>query len=145
MADRLNGRRPRRRVMSNMNVVPYIDVMLVLLVIFMVAAPMINPGVVALPSVGADTKPVTAPIEVTLTKDETLTVQNRANGTPEMAMTLDQLGEYILQQQIENPDQAVVIAADKDIRYEAVLQVMDALQQKQIKRVGLLVQPAPSR
>ena len=130
--------------MSSINVVPYIDVMLVLLVIFMVTAPLVNPGVVELPSVGAETKPVTAPIEVTLMRDETLSVTNREDGSQGVVMSREQLSRYLLEQQRRNPDQAVVIAADKDIRYELVLQLMDILQQQHIKRVGLLVQPVPS-
>ena len=110
----------------------------------MVTATLVNPGVVELPSVGASVQPPTAPIEVTLQRNETLSVKNRADGGREATMPLDQLTQYLRDQQAKYPDQAVVIAADKDIRYEAVLKLMDVLQQQHIKKVGLLVQPIPS-
>lgn len=132
----------RRRAISNINVVPYIDVMLVLLVIFMVTAPLVNPGVVELPSVGTETKAVILPIEVTILQDETLQVRNRADNEMPVTMSREQLSAYLQKQQAQHPEQAVVIAADKNIRYDAVMQLMDILQQQQIKRVGLLVQPA---
>jgi len=141
MAGAIHGRR-KRRAISNINVVPYIDVMLVLLVIFMVTAPLVNPGVVELPSVGAETKVVIAPIELTLMLDETIQVNNRADNAKSVTMSREQLSAYLREQQSRYPQQAVVIAADKNIRYEAVIQLMDILQQQQIKRVGLLVQPA---
>ena len=59
-------RRSSRRLMNQINVVPYIDVMLVLLVIFMVTAPLVNPGQVDLPSVGKASQPAIAPMEVSI-------------------------------------------------------------------------------
>lgn len=138
------SKRKNRRVMNDINVVPYIDVMLVLLVIFMVTAPMISPSVIDLPSVGGTTTAQQVePIQVILAKDESLSIEDKARHVSQ-PMSLEALSAYLQKAQRENPNQAVVIAADKDIRYEAVMQVMDHLQRQQIKKVGLLVQPQAS-
>ncbi len=134
-------RRTNRRLMNQINVVPYIDVMLVLLVIFMVTAPLINPGQVELPSVGKTSNPPVAPLEVSIHTDQTLWLRDRALGSDERKVTRNDLLAAIRQKQSKNPEQAVVIAADKDVRYEAVLEVMDMLQQNQVKKVGLLAKP----
>jgi biopolymer transport protein TolR len=134
-------RRGHRRLMNQINVVPYIDVMLVLLVIFMVTAPLINPGQVELPSMGKTSNPAVAPLEVSVRTDRTLWLQDRAGGGNERKVSYDELVAAIQQKQDKNPEQAVVIAADKDVRYEAVLEVMDTLQKNQVKKVGLLAKP----
>ena len=74
-------RRPRKAI-NQINVVPYIDVMLVLLVIFMVTAPLVNPGTVDLPSIGEAPKVPVQPLEVTLKTDKTLLLQDREQGAP---------------------------------------------------------------
>ena len=134
-------KRSNRRLMNQINVVPYIDVMLVLLVIFMVTAPLINPGQVELPSIGKTSNPPVAPVEVSIRTDQTLWVRDRAAGGSERKVSRNELIAAIKQKQAKNPEQAVVIAADKDVRYEAVLDVMDMLQQNQVKKVGLMVKP----
>jgi biopolymer transport protein TolR len=134
-------RRGGRRLMNQINVVPYIDVMLVLLVIFMVTAPMINPGQVELPSIGKTSNPPVAPLEVAIHTDQSLWLRDRAVGTDERKVSRNELITAIRQKQSKNPDQAVVISADKDVRYEAVLDVMDMLQQNQVGKVGLLAKP----
>ena len=132
-----------RKLMNQINVVPYIDVMLVLLVIFMVTAPLVNPGVVDLPSVGKSSQPPAAPLEVLIRADATLLLRERDKGSnEERRVSNAQLVEALKQRQSRNPDQPVVIAADKEVRYEAVLKVMDELQRAGIRRVGLLVKPA---
>jgi biopolymer transport protein TolR len=133
--------RGSRRLMNEINVVPYIDVMLVLLVIFMVTAPLINPGQVELPSVGKASNPPVAPMEVSIHTDQTLSLRDRSTTTDERKVSREQLLAAVRQKQAKNPEQAVVIGADKDVRYEAVLDVMDMLQQNQVKKVGLLVKP----
>ena len=134
--------RGKRRAMAQMNVVPYIDVMLVLLVIFMVTAPMVNPGVVDLPSVGKSSQPPVAPLEVMIRADASLLLRDRAKGaTEERRVSNAELVATLRESQARTPDQPVVIAADKDVRYEAVLKVMDELQRANIRRVGLLVKP----
>ncbi|MGV0952887.1 MAG: protein TolR [Fluviibacter sp.] len=133
--------RNRRKLKNEINVVPYIDVMLVLLVIFMVTAPMMPPGNIDLPTVGQAATPPAAPIEVSVHEDQSLSIVNRGDKSPEQKVTLDQLTDQLLSLQKGNPDTPVLIAGAKTVPYEAVLQVMDQLQKAQIKRVGLLVSP----
>jgi biopolymer transport protein TolR len=137
----VSRRRRSRRMMSQINVVPYIDVMLVLLVIFMVTAPLTNPGQIELPSVGqALTTPV-APVEVTIRADRSLSVRDPRRNGAEREVSRDELVEVLRALQQSAPDRPVVIAADRAVRYEAVLEVMDLLQQNQVRRVGLLARP----
>ena len=132
-----------RRLMNEINIVPYVDVMLVLLVIFMVTAPLVNPGVIDLPSVGKSSLPPAAPLEVIVRRDSSLMLRERDKGrADERAVSSAQLVAALQERQKKSPDQPVVISADKDVRYEAVLKVMDELQRHNIHRVGLLVKPA---
>jgi biopolymer transport protein TolR len=133
-------RRSSMRQMSDINVVPYIDVMLVLLVIFMITAPLMNPGQIDLPSVGKSLAPPVAPLEVIIKKDTTLALNDRSKKSQEQRVTHDELIALLKQKQAQNADQPVVISADKDVRYEEVIRIMDLLQQQQIKKVGLLAQ-----
>ncbi|MBK8325005.1 MAG: protein TolR [Betaproteobacteria bacterium] len=132
----------RRRAMAEINVVPYIDVMLVLLIIFMVAAPLINPGQIDLPQVGSKLDPAVAPMEVRVRANGDLAVVDRSKSADEMRVNRVRLLEIVRAAQQAHPNQAVVIAGDKAVRYEEVLKVMDLLQQGQVKRVGLLARPA---
>ena len=136
-----------RKLMNQINVVPYVDVMLVLLVIFMVTAPLVSPGVIDLPSVGKSAVPPATPLEVVIRADTSLMLRERAPGRDtgqslERNVSNAQLVAVLREKQAKNPDQPVVIAADKDVRYEAVLKVMDELQRNNVRRVGLLVKPA---
>jgi biopolymer transport protein TolR len=115
--------------------------MLVLLVIFMVTAPLMNPGQVELPSVGKSAQPPVAPLEVIVRADRSLAFRDRERSAEERNVGRDELLRLIRDRQQKNPEQAVVISADKNVRYEAVMDVMDALQRTQVKRIGLLVQP----
>jgi biopolymer transport protein TolR len=130
-------RRTKHPPMSQINVVPYIDVMLVLLVIFMITAPMLNPGQIDLPSVGKSSAAAIAPIEVMIKKDTTLAIRDHSRGGVEFPVSHDELIAFLKQKQEKNTDQAVVISADKNVRYEEVINVMDMLQQQQVKKVGL--------
>ncbi len=137
--------RRSRRLMNEINVVPYIDVMLVLLVIFMVTAPLVPPGVIDLPSVGKSSQAPAAPLEVIIKEDASIVVRDRdAKGAvqEERRIGKGDLAQIIKLKQSKNPDQPVVISADKSVRYEAVLEVMDELQKQAVKRVGLSVKPA---
>ena len=134
----------RRRAMHEINVVPYIDVMLVLLIIFMVAAPLIQPGQIDLPSVGQKLNPAVAPLEVRVRATGEIAVVDRAKSPDEIIVRRERLLELVKRAQAEHPEQAVVIAGDRAVRYEEVLKVLDLLQQSQVKRVGLLARPAPS-
>ena len=124
----------KRRLMNNINVVPYIDVMLVLLIIFMVTAPMINPGVVDLPKVGQELKQQNTPIFVSVKKNGDVEIEGKQYKPDEMLAHLAKTVE-------KNPEQSVVIAADKKTTYEKVIGVMDLLKQNKIHKVGLLLQP----
>ena len=130
-------RRIRHQPMSQINVVPYIDVMLVLLVIFMITAPMMNPGQIDLPSVGKASTPAASPVEVIIRKDTTLALRDHNQGGREYPISREELVTLLKQKQAGHPDQAVVISADKSVRYEEVITVMDLLQQQQIKKIGL--------
>jgi biopolymer transport protein TolR len=134
-------KRTKHRLMNQINVVPYIDVMLVLLVIFMVTAPLVNPGQIELPQVGKTTSPPVQPMEVSIHSDRSLWLRDRARGGQEKAVSRNELLQEIKAKQARNADQAVVISADKDVKYEAVLDVMDMLQDNQVKKVGLLAKP----
>ena len=134
-------RRGGRRLMNQINVVPYIDVMLVLLVIFMVTAPMIQVGSVDLPTVGKASRPPVQPLEIIVKGDASLALRDRAKGSAEHPVTRAELVSYVKDAQARNPQQAVVIAGDKKVRYEAVLAGMDELQKQQEAKIGLLVQP----
>jgi biopolymer transport protein TolR len=136
----IERRRPRR-LMNQINVVPYIDVMLVLLVIFMITAPLINAGQIDLPQIGKALAPPVAPLEVGIKVNKTLLLRDRSTSPSERVVSQEELIQAIKAKQSKNPDQAVVIAADKNVRYEEVLKVMDVLQQNQVKKIGLLVKP----
>lgn len=134
--------RRTRKAVNQINVVPYIDVMLVLLVIFMVTAPFINPAQVELPSMGKSAAAPSAPLEVVVREDGGLLLRDRdANEAGEPVAEPD-LAAAVRARQQARPGQAVVISADKGVRYEKVMQVMDTLQSLGVARVGLLVKPA---
>lgn len=130
--------RSRNRLINQINVVPYIDVMLVLLVIFMVTAPMMNPAQVDLPQVGQSSAPSVAPLEVIIRRDGALAWRDHAQNGQESTIVLGDLVALLKTRQAQQTELAVVISADKNVRYEEVINVMDTLQQQHIKKVGLL-------
>ena len=115
-------RRPRKSI-NQINVVPYIDVMLVLLVIFMITAPLITPGEITLPSVGSVLTTPVAPMQIQIKRDATLMLKE-GTASP-VRVSRDELISRIQARQKQSPEQAVVIAADSDVRYEAVVAVLD--------------------
>jgi biopolymer transport protein TolR len=133
-------RRPRKSI-NQINVVPYIDVMLVLLVIFMVTAPLVTPGEIELPSVGSRLVAPAQPLEVTLRSDRSLWLRDQQAGGPAVQLSRDDLIARIRDKQARLPDQPVVIAADKASRYEDVLAILDLLQRSGARKVGLLARP----
>ena len=136
--------RRRRKAIAEINVVPYIDVMLVLLIIFMVTSPLIPPGQIDLPSVGQSLNPTVAPLEVRIGRDSKIILVDRQQGGREQIVKPENLLATVRTIQANHPEQAVVISADKSLKYEEVLRVLDTLQKGQIKRVGLLAKPASS-
>lgn len=127
--------------MNQINVVPYIDVMLVLLVIFMITAPLMNPGVIELPSITKSSLPPLRPMEVTIRKTGELSFVDRNISKAERVVSTNQLIQIIQNKQKNNPTQPVVISADKKVRYGKVLEIMDMLQNNRVQRVGLLAVP----
>ena len=131
-----------RRAMNDINMVPFIDVMLVLLIIFMVTAPLISPSVIDVPSVG---KASTAPdqvIQVEITKEERITLKSTGSVEKTLNTTLTGLAHDVRELQGESSQGPVIITADRSIKYETVVKAMDTLQRAGIQRVGLAVQLA---
>jgi biopolymer transport protein TolR len=131
-----------RRAMADINVVPYIDVMLVLLVIFMVTAPLVSPSIINLPTVGnAQPQEQQPPVVINIKADGSLTIRYKddAGSSQEQRMTKADLNTFVLNRQESHPDQPVVIAADKTVKYENVMNVMSDMKARGVKRVGLLV------
>ena len=137
------SRRKGHRLMSQINVVPYIDVMLVLLVIFMVTAPLITTTVIDLPSISRNSTPPAAPIEIIIKDENLIYVRDRERGQAERKVALDDLVKVLRAKQKDKPDQPIVIAAAKDLPYGKVVEIMDLLQRNQIDKVGLLAKPNP--
>jgi len=134
MASRGGG---RRRTINEINMVPFIDVMLVLLIIFMVTAPMLTPSAINVPSVGKGAKPPKAFGQVIIQKDGTLQLKT---GDGERPITLQGLGAAAKTwQATQPPDTPILISADKTVTYETVVKAMDALQRAGVQRVGLAV------
>ena len=133
-----------RRTISEPNMVPFIDVMLVLLIIFMVTAPLISPSMVDLPSVGKASKQPDVVVQVVVGKDEKLELRGQDKTT---RVTLATLAGAVRRAQTRTDggpaaNAAVVISADKSVKYENVVKVMDTLQRAGIERIGLSVQLA---
>ena len=135
--------RRQARPLSQINVVPYIDVVLVLLVIFMVTAPMITPGIIDLPSVGRVNNAPTQPMEVQIAASGKISVIDHNISGATIAVTRDELAAFVKNKQLNKPDQPVIITADKEIKYDLVLQTMDLLQRNRVDTVGLLAIPKP--
>ncbi|HEY2929302.1 protein TolR [Piscinibacter sp.] len=127
----------RRRTINEINMVPFIDVMLVLLIIFMVTAPLITTGLVDLPSVGKSRQRPEHVIELVVAADESLRL--RVDGKDAQSVPLRSVATRVREAQAGNADTPVVISADRAVKYEAVVKVMDTLQRAGVQRVGLSV------
>ena len=128
-----------RRTINEINMVPFIDVMLVLLIIFMVTAPLITPSVINLPTVGKGTKQPDQIIQIVIGKNESIEMKIKEKSS---SLGLTDLAAAVKQAQSAASNSAVVISADKNIKYETVVKVMDTLQRAGIQRIGLSVQLA---
>ena len=128
-----------RRTINEINMVPFIDVMLVLLIIFMVTAPLITPSMIDLPSIGKAAKQPDQVIQIVIDKNEALVLKLKDKSS---ALTLQTIVAAVKQAQSGASNPAVVISADRNIKYEAVVKLMDTLQRAGIARVGLSVQLA---
>ena len=137
-----SARRGKRRVIAEMNVVPYIDVMLVLLVIFMVTAPMMQTGVqIDLPDANASTLESNGsegPLFISLTEAGEITLENGSEVFSELSeseLTAQLSG------QLEKSKRPVYIRADSNVAYREIMRVMVAAQQAGAKNIGLMAQP----
>ena len=138
----INSRGRGRRTISEINMVPFIDVMLVLLIIFMVTAPLITPSMIALPKVGKAAAQPQSPIQIMIGKDEAIQIKVKTDSVPSNVVAV---AEDIVKLEPKVKAAAadavpVVISADKSIKYETVVKVMDNLQKAGVSRVGLSVQ-----
>jgi biopolymer transport protein TolR len=131
-----------RRTINEINMVPFIDVMLVLLIIFMVTAPLIAPSVIDLPSMGKANKQPDRVIQVSISKSGKIELKADANAEPVKGIAVDNIANLVTKAQKGDAKSAVVISADKAVKYENVVEVMDKLQRAGVQRVGLSVQLA---
>ena len=131
------SRSRHRRTISEINMVPFIDVMLVLLIIFMVSAPLITTGLVDLPSVGKARQQPAHVIKIVVRADDALSIGVDAEDPQPIA--LKGLAAKVKGVQAGDDSMPVVITADKAVRYESVVKVMDILQRNGVQRVGLAV------
>ena len=126
-----------RRTINEINMVPFIDVMLVLLIIFMVTAPLITPSVIKLPTVGKAAKQPDLVVQIIIGKDNSLELKAKEKTSKP---SLKDLAGAVRLAQAGASNSAVVISADRSIKYESVVKVMDTLQRAGVQRVGLSVQ-----
>ena len=140
----INSRGRGRRTISEINMVPFIDVMLVLLIIFMVTAPLITPSMIALPKVGKAAAQPPSPVQVLISKDETVQIKFKTSTTSSnvasVAADIVKLQPAVKAGAAGTETTPVVISADKSIKYETVVKVMDNLQKAGVARMGLSVQ-----
>ena len=138
------GKRNRRTV-NEINMVPFIDVMLVLLIIFMVTAPMLTPGAINVPKAGKSERPPTKNIAHVLL-DKEGKIELKATGKPAQKLSLDELKDAAKTWQSEQPeDSAMLLVADKDLSYQKVMETMAAIQAAGVKRVALSVATSASK
>lgn len=129
-----------RKFKAEINVVPYIDVMLVLLVIFMVTAPMTDPSMINLPTAGKSTQPPSEYIQVSLKPDATAAVKISGGKSAAQSITTVSRTELVASLRdlhAANPEMPLMIAADKEIKYDEVIQVLSEAKKIGISRVGL--------
>ena len=138
----MSSRGRGRRTINEINMVPFIDVMLVLLIIFMVTAPMITPSMVDLPSIGKASKQPDKVVQVVIQKDDSIELVSDGNTRPQSLGSIAGAVKTLLANS-DSANSAVVISADRNVKYENVVKVMDTLQRAGVQRVGLSVQLAP--
>jgi biopolymer transport protein TolR len=131
-----------RRTINEINMVPFIDVMLVLLIIFMVTAPLISPSVIDLPTTGKANKQADKVIQVVISKTGKLELKSESAGISSKGIAIENIANLVQKTQNGDTKIPVVISADKSVKYETVVDVMDKLQHAGIQRVGLSVQLA---
>lgn len=134
--------RPRRRSMSDINVVPYIDVMLVLLIIFMVTAPLLNQGVeVDLPTAPSNPLDSDGPEPIVITVDESGNIFLNIHSSPDISIAAEAMVDRVkaaLRQEAARP---VMVRGDGNSPYENIVRVLVKLQQANVNSVGLVTDP----
>ena len=129
-----------RKFKAEINVVPYIDVMLVLLVIFMAAAPMVNPSVINLPTAGKSALPPPAYIQIALKPDEAATIGITGGKNPAKQQAVSNRADLVRRLRelhAQDGELAIMIAADKNIKYDEVIQMVSEAKKIGFERVGL--------
>ena len=131
--------RKRRRPVAEINVVPYIDVMLVLLIIFMVTAPIVTQGVkVELPQGAAEVLPSDSKPPVVASIDGDGDYYLNKGGSTNVPMELEELATEVAVLMVTEPERPVVVKADRNIPYDKVIQLMVTLQGAGVPSVGLM-------
>jgi biopolymer transport protein TolR len=137
----LSSRGRGRRTINEINMVPFIDVMLVLLIIFMVTAPLITPSVINLPSVDRANRQPDKPVEILIKSDNEVQIRKDPSmGSGGLSFPMSQIGQAARNAQGGDDARPVVISADKSVKYETVVRAMNQLKRAGIERVGLAVQ-----
>ena len=138
----MTSRRRKRKLLSEINVVPYIDVMLVLLVVFMVAAPLMVQGVlVNLPETTSELLPRerSDPLIVSIKEDGVFFLEMEA--TKNEPLNSQMLSEKVSKILSSNPSLQVVVRGDGEVKYQRVMELMSILQSSGAENVGLITQP----
>jgi biopolymer transport protein TolR len=132
----------KRRSISEINVVPYIDVMLVLLIIFMVTAPLLKQGVeVDLPTAPANAMDADSPEPIVITVDRAGLLFLNIAEDPDSSLEGDDLVGFIKSALRKDPRRKVMIRGDANGRYQNVVQTLVLLQQAEVNSVGLVTEP----
>ena len=135
-----------RRLMGEINVVPYIDVMLVLLIIFMVTAPLLTQGVkVDLPKASAEPLPPEAKEPLVLSIDKQGRMYLNVGSTPNTAIDDEVLAARATAALRRAPERAVLLKADEAISYGRAIDAMVILQRAGAKKVGFITDPLEQR
>ncbi len=134
--------RPRRRSMSDINVVPYIDVMLVLLIIFMVTAPLLNQGVeVDLPTAPANPLDGNGPEPIVVSVDASGNIFLNINANPEVGIDAGAMVDQVKAAIRQESKRPVMVRGDADSPYENIVRVLVLLQRANVNSVGLVTDP----
>ena len=136
----------RRRLISEINVVPYIDVMLVLLIIFMVTAPLLKQGVdVDLPTAPANPLDVKSPVPIVISVDRNGSIYLSIASAPESSINKVALVDQVRTALAKQPDRPVMLRGDANGPYENVVRTLVLLQQANVESVGLVTEPEDTR
>ena len=129
------GERRGQRFMSDINIVPLVDVVLVLLVVFMVTAPMLHRGIdINLPSSSSNTIKPSERVILSVGRDEMIYIDDEK-------VPLDRLEKVLQELKANSPDVAIYLQGDENVAYGIVIQVMDVVKRVGISQVGMVTEP----